>query len=94
MVFLPVPRDKLLPWLVEGRGDIASANLTITDERAKTVDFSRPLFKNVSEILVSGAAAPAIQNPENRVWCLRKSKKPVVTSCWVNSKKSVSGSAA
>jgi len=62
VVFLPVPRDKLLPWLIEGRGDIASANLTITDERAKIVDFSRPLFKNVSEILVSGADAPALQN--------------------------------
>jgi membrane-bound lytic murein transglycosylase MltF len=62
MVFLPVPRDKLLPWLIEGRGDIASANLTITDERAKIVDFSRPLFKNVSEILVSGVDAPAMQN--------------------------------
>ena len=62
VVFLPVPRDKLLPWLIEGRGDIASANLTITGERAKTVDFSRPLYKNVSEILVSGADAPALEN--------------------------------
>jgi len=61
IVFLPVPRDKLLPWLIEGRGDIASANLTITDERAKIVDFSRPLFKNVSEIIVNGADAPALQ---------------------------------
>ncbi len=41
VVFLPVPRDKLLPWLIEGRGDIAMANLTITDERHKSVDFSR-----------------------------------------------------
>jgi len=54
VVYLPVPRDQLLPWLVEGRGDIAAANLTITDERRKSVDFSRPAFKNVSEILVSG----------------------------------------
>jgi len=53
MVYLPVPRDKLLPWLAEGRGDIAAANLTITDERRKSIDFSRPAFKNVSEILVS-----------------------------------------
>jgi membrane-bound lytic murein transglycosylase MltF len=62
VVFLPVPRDKLLPWLVEGRGDIASANLTITDERRKLVDFSRPAFKNVSEIVVSGADSPEVKN--------------------------------
>ena len=61
VVFLPVTRDKLLPWLAEGRGDIAAANLTITDERSRVVDFSRPLYKNVSEILVSGAHAPAIE---------------------------------
>jgi len=53
VIFLPVPRDKLLPWLAEGRGDIASANLTITAERREVIDFSRPAFKNVSEILVS-----------------------------------------
>jgi membrane-bound lytic murein transglycosylase MltF len=62
MVYLPVPRDKLLPWLVEGRGDIAAANLTITDERRKSVDFSRPIYKNVSEILVSGPGAPTIES--------------------------------
>ena len=62
VVYLPVPRDKLLPWLAEGRGDIAAANLTITDERRKSVDFSRPAFKNVSEILVSGPGAPEVKN--------------------------------
>ena len=62
VVYLPVPRDKLLPWLAEGRGDIASANLTITDERRKSVDFSRPAFKNVSEILITRADAPVVKN--------------------------------
>ena len=62
VVFLPVTRDKLLPWLAEGRGDIAAANLTITDKRSKLVDFSRPLYKNVSEILISGANVPAVAN--------------------------------
>ncbi|WP_455219415.1 transporter substrate-binding domain-containing protein, partial [Kaarinaea lacus] len=62
VVFLPVPRDKLLPWLVEGRGDIAAANLTITPERQKLVDFTRPVLSNVNEILISGPAAPAVKN--------------------------------
>ena len=40
VVFIPVSRDELLPGLVAGRGDIAAANLTITDERRQQVDFS------------------------------------------------------
>ena len=62
VVFLPVPRDRLLPWLIEGRGDIVSANLTITEERKKTVDFSRPGFTGVNEILVTGPAAPQVDS--------------------------------
>ncbi|MBT8120775.1 MAG: transporter substrate-binding domain-containing protein [Gammaproteobacteria bacterium] len=65
VVFLPVPRDKLLPWLIEGRGDIASANLSITGERLKSVDFSRPPYRNVSEILVSGPSALPVKNLED-----------------------------
>ena len=42
VVFIPVTRDKLLPALVKGLGDIALANLTITPERKKIVDFSDP----------------------------------------------------
>jgi membrane-bound lytic murein transglycosylase MltF len=61
VVFIPTSRDDLLPALVAGRGDIAAANLTITPERRKIVDFSTPIAGDVSEILVTttGAAAPA-----------------------------------
>lgn len=65
MVFLPVPRDQLIPWLLEGRGDIVASNLTITDERKKRVDFSQPALKNVSEILVTGPTAPAVGTIED-----------------------------
>jgi membrane-bound lytic murein transglycosylase MltF len=61
MVFIPVRRDELLPALVEGRGDIAAANLTITPERRKLVDFSDPYLEDVSEILVTGPAAPELE---------------------------------
>jgi membrane-bound lytic murein transglycosylase MltF len=62
MVFIPVSRDELIPGLVEGRGDIAAANLTITPERQVLVDFSDPLFTGVSEIVVSG---PEAAKPES-----------------------------
>ncbi len=54
VVFIPVARDELLPGLVAGKGDIAVANLTITPERRKLVDFSAPIFSHVNEVVVTG----------------------------------------
>lgn len=54
VVFLiPTRRDRIIPDLLEGLGDIAIANLTITDERRKSVDFSKPFGKSISELLVT-----------------------------------------
>jgi membrane-bound lytic murein transglycosylase MltF len=60
VVLMPVPRDRLLSDLVAGKGDIAAANLTITPERQARVAFSDPTYPDVSELVVSGPAAPAI----------------------------------
>lgn len=57
VVYLPVTRDRLIPWLVEGRGDLIAANLTVTDARAAEVSFTEPLVRNVREVLVSGPTA-------------------------------------
>jgi membrane-bound lytic murein transglycosylase MltF len=64
VVFLPVSRDELLPALLDGRGDIAAANLTITPERRDQVDFSVPLWKGVREIPVTGPG-PELRSPED-----------------------------
>ncbi len=58
VVFIPVRRDELIPGLVKGLGDMAVANLTITPERLKQVDFSDPLLSGVKELPVTGPAAP------------------------------------
>jgi len=60
VLFIPVRRDQLIPWLVAGRGDIAAANLTITPQREKHVDFSNPLIPGIKELLVTGPAAPPV----------------------------------
>ncbi len=60
VVFIPVARGDLLQALTDGKGDVAAANLTITEERSKQVDFSVPLGRNVSELLISGPASPRI----------------------------------
>src|SRR3954451_10968116 len=38
--FVPVSRDRLIPALLAGEGDLAAANLTVTPERRARVDFS------------------------------------------------------
>lgn len=65
VVFIPVKRDELITGLVNGLGDIAVANLTITPERLKSVDFSDPLFSDVSEVLVTGPAFPPVDTLNN-----------------------------
>ena len=62
MLFIPVARGDLLKALAAGNGDIAASNLTITAERQKLVDFSSPVYPNVSEIVVSGPASPAVSS--------------------------------
>jgi membrane-bound lytic murein transglycosylase MltF len=60
VVFIPLRRDQLLPGIAAGKGDIAAANLTITPERQKSVDFTVPGMANVNEVVVSGPASPKI----------------------------------
>lgn len=57
VVFLPTPRDRLIPDLLAGKGDLVAANLTITDERRAQVDFSHPLASGVRELIVTSASA-------------------------------------
>ncbi len=66
-VIVPVTRDRLLLDLIEGRGDIATANLTITPDRQSLVDFSDPLLDDVSELVVTGPAAAVISSLDDLV---------------------------
>jgi len=65
VVFVPVARDELITGLIEGRGDIAAAALTITPEREELIDFTNPVSRAISEILVTGPSASAIDSIED-----------------------------
>ncbi|MCB1804228.1 MAG: lytic transglycosylase F [Candidatus Competibacteraceae bacterium] len=65
VAFIPVARDELLPALAAGTGDIAASNLTITTERQKLVDFTAPVYPNVSELVISGPASPAVSSVDD-----------------------------
>src|SRR5262249_48099660 len=65
IAFIPTRRADLADALLSGRGDIATGNLTITPERLKVVDFSNPVLKNVSEIVVASPGAEAIASVDD-----------------------------
>jgi membrane-bound lytic murein transglycosylase MltF len=65
LVIVPVRRDRLIPALVEGLADLALANLTITPERQKLVDFSTPVFTDVSEVVVTGPGSEPVEKLED-----------------------------
>lgn len=64
-VYITRPFDQLLSDLLQGRGDIVAAGLTITPERARYVDFSQPYLSDVSEIVVKSRTAPDIKRAED-----------------------------
>lgn len=59
---IPVTRDRMLPDLAAGTGDIAAGNLTVTDDRLKIVDFAvAEGRKPMRELVVTGPASQRLQ---------------------------------
>jgi len=65
VAFIPTSRDKLIPALLEGRGDIAAGILTVTPERLEQVDFGEPFFHGVKEIAVTGPNSPELASVDD-----------------------------
>ena len=65
LAFIPVSRDRIFQALAEGKGDIAAANLTVTPERAKIVNFSKPILRDVRELVVTAGDQPELSAPED-----------------------------
>ena len=75
MIFIPVPFDRLFQYLNDGKGDIAAASLTITPERQKIVNFSKPYIPRVNEIVVLNKNVKglhALEDLSNRMVYVRK----------------------
>jgi membrane-bound lytic murein transglycosylase MltF len=60
VIFVTLPRTMLAQALLDGRIDAVLAQVTITPDKQKLVDFSDATRKNVSEVVVTGPGAPAI----------------------------------
>src|SRR3546814_1473450 len=49
MVVVPTRRDEIFQLLADGRADVAAGSLTVTEERARLVDFSQPFATEGNE---------------------------------------------
>ena len=58
VICLPLPREMLVPALVEGKVDLVAAQIPMTPELQQHVAFSDPTRMNVKQILVTAPGAP------------------------------------
>ncbi|MEM9402297.1 MAG: transporter substrate-binding domain-containing protein [Pseudomonadota bacterium] len=52
VVVIPLARDKLIPALLAGNADIIAGDLTQTEMRSERLAFTRPLLKDINEVVV------------------------------------------
>jgi membrane-bound lytic murein transglycosylase MltF len=60
IVIIPTTRDRLLPALAEGYGDIAIGAFTVTEQRREIVEFSAPTMRGIENVIVTSKDAPAV----------------------------------
>jgi len=65
VIFVPLPREMLLPALIDGKVDLVAAQVPVTPELQQHVAFSDPTRTNVKQILVTGPGAPPITTIED-----------------------------
>jgi membrane-bound lytic murein transglycosylase F len=59
-IIVPPSHADLVPWLLEGKGDVIAASYTATPERGRQVAFSAP-YLEVQELLVQRASEPILK---------------------------------
>lgn len=65
VVFLPMTYEKLIPALTQGYVDVVAAGLTITPERQKRVEFTRPYLSGVNEVVAANKVVSGLAKLED-----------------------------
>lgn len=60
VVVIPLSRDLLIPAVMNGHADLIAADLTTTGMRRENLSFTRPLLKDVNEVIVTSDAVDDI----------------------------------
>ncbi len=64
VALIPTSRDRLIPDLLGGAGDLAVGDITITPDRQKLVAFTTPTRTNVQELVVTRAGLPPMASAD------------------------------
>lgn len=59
-VFIPVSRERLIPMLADGSGDLVASLVGVNEKYQGTVDYTDPLYDDAKVVVVSGPGAPPI----------------------------------
>lgn len=65
VAFLPVSRERLIPMLAEGKGDLVATLVGVSEKRQEAVDFSDPFYDKAKGIIVSGPGGPQLSRLED-----------------------------
>src|SRR3546814_978218 len=93
MVVVPTRRDEIFQLLADGRADVAAGSLTVTEERARLVDFSQPFATEVNEVVITGperseehtSELQSLMRISYAVFCLKK-KNQKTRKTWTETK--------
>lgn len=94
IVFIPTPRDKLISGVVQGLGDIAAGNLTVTEDRKRQADFFSPMKElMVAEIVLTkkGDSITNVEQLSGKTIYVRKSSSYYTSLQLLNKKLSGKG---
>ncbi len=62
---IPLPRNQLLPALLDGKIDVVLAQVAVRPDLAQLVDYTNPTRKGVDELVVTGPGAPPIASVDD-----------------------------
>jgi membrane-bound lytic murein transglycosylase MltF len=64
-MFVPMPFSDLIPALLDGRGDVIAAGMTVTPKREQQVAFTKPYLPEVREVVVTAKGVEEIHSIED-----------------------------
>ncbi len=63
---VPPKWDDMIPWLLDGRGDIIASAMTVTPERSEYVRFSDP-YNTIHQVVLTRESDPPVESPRGLI---------------------------
>ena len=65
VVFIPVARERLIPMLADGKGDLVTSLLAVRENDEHAIEYSDPLYDRAKAIIVTGPGSPPVSSLED-----------------------------